>query len=468
MTQHLRVVPAADPAGRVTQGALPVLEEALLWPDADRAEQIRACNGCGACRSQEPTLRMCPSFRALRAESASPRAQVNLLRQIAAGALDPKVWGSEELKANADLCVHCNLCRVECPAGVDVSSLMIEAKAAYVEEHGLTPTDWLLSRVEVWSKWASRLPLLSNSLLAGRSSRWALERLFGVSRYRLIPRVHRRSFLSRAEAQGLTRARPTATGPRVAYFVDLFANYFDPELAEAVVSVLRQGGVNVFVPKGQQGCGMPALVAGDLDHARDLMLANLRILGNAVRDGYTIVCSEPTAALMLRRAALRLTDDLDAGLVAEHTMDVGQYLVGLQARGSLRRPEHPIRAKVGYHQPCHLRALGVGTPGLDLIRTIRELEVEFIDRGCSGIAGTFGLAKRNFRTSMRAGRGLRRRLRDDDIQIGATECGACRMQMEQGINKRTIHPLKLLSIAYGDNPSLRNRILERKARNVIA
>ena len=150
---------------------------------------------------------------------------------------------------------------------------------------------------------------------------------------------------------------------------------------------------------------MAALVAGDVDHARDLALANLRVLGNAVRDGYTVVCSEPTAALMLRQEYLKLTDDLDAALVAENTLDVGQYLAGLDARGLLPRPEHPLRARVGYHQPCHLRALDVGTPGLDLIRGIPELDVEFIDRGCSGMAGTFGLARDNFRTSLRAGAG---------------------------------------------------------------
>ncbi len=98
------------------------------------------------------------------------------------------------------------------------------------------------------------------------------------------------------------------------YFVDVYANYFDQELAEAVVAVLHQAGVNVYVPARQRGSGMPALVVGDVEYARDLALANLKILGNAVRDGYTVVCSEPTAALALRQEYLKLTDDLDAAL----------------------------------------------------------------------------------------------------------------------------------------------------------
>ena len=458
---ELEPSPAPEPAARV-------LVPALRWPDMTILDQASACNGCGTCRTQEPGLRMCPTFRALRDEAASPRNQANLLRQVASGALDPRLWGSEEMKANADLCIHCTSCRTECPAGVDVSSLMIEAKAAYVEIHGLTPMDWFLSRIDLWSKLASRVPITWNAMLNNRFARWMIERTFGLSRYRSLPRARRTPFLRRAERLGLTKPRPQAPGPRVAYFVDVFANHFDQELAESVVGVLRQAGVNVHVPRRQRGSGMAALVVGDLDRCRELALANLRVLGDVVRDGYTVVCSEPTAALMLRREYLRLTDDLDASLVAQNTMDVGQYLAGLAARGQLPEPMHPLHARVGYHQPCHLRALEVGTPGLDLIRKIPELEVEFIDRGCSGMAGTYGLARKNFRTSLRAGRGLLNRLQDDEIEIGATECGACRMQMEQGITKRTLHPIKLLGLSYGLNPSLLRHFRDPKPRLVVS
>ena len=108
-------------------------------------------------------------------EAAAPRAKVQVLRQIAAGRLDPKTWGSEELKAQADLCVHCHLCEPECPSGVDVSALMLEAKAAFVADHGLAPDDWALSRIDLWSAWASRLPWLFNGLMGSRTARWLLE-----------------------------------------------------------------------------------------------------------------------------------------------------------------------------------------------------------------------------------------------------------------------------------------------------
>ncbi|HEY2159039.1 MAG TPA: FAD-linked oxidase C-terminal domain-containing protein, partial [Isosphaeraceae bacterium] len=476
MTHNLRPMPKRPEPAIVAEldvpdGArisLPVLEPMLRWSHGDPWSEAAACNGCGACRTLEPSLRMCPAFRARRGEAASPRAQANLLRQIAAGSLDPKLWGSDELKRNADLCIHCTLCRSECPSAVDVSSLMIEAKAAYVQIHGLTPGDWMVSRIERWAKLASRLPILSNALMANGGARWLMERLIGLSRHRRLPRAHRTSFVRRAERLGLTEPRPQEPGPRVAYFVDVFANYFDQELAAAVVGLLRHAGVNVYVPRRQRGSGMAALVVGDLDNAREQATANLRALGDAVRDGYTVVCSEPSAALMLRHEYLKLTDDLDAAMVAENTMDVGQYLAGLAARGQLPDPTVSLHARAGYHQPCHLRTLGVGVPGFDLVRKIPNLDVQLIDRGCSGMAGTFGLSRRNFRTSLRAGRGLMRRLREDDLEIGVTECATCRMQMEHGVTKRTLHPIKLLSMAHGLNPSLQGRFKASKGKLEIS
>ncbi len=88
------------------------------------------------------------------------------------------------------------------------------------------------------------------------------------------------------------------------------------------------------------------------------------------------------------------------------------------------------------------------------MRLIPGLSVQRVEQGCSGMAGTFGLQRENYRNSLRAGWGLISAVRDPSFQAGTTECSACKMQMEQGTTKPTIHPLKLLALAYGLMPEV--------------
>jgi Fe-S oxidoreductase len=76
------------------------------------------------------------------------------------------------------------------------------------------------------------------------------------------------------------------------------------------------------------------------------------------------------------------------------------------------------------------------------------------------MAGTFGLAREHYRASLRTGLGLATAMRSGAIEAGATECSACRLQMEQGTSKPTVHPVKLLAKAYGLLPGAGPRGLD--------
>ncbi len=107
-----------------------------------------------------------------------------------------------------------------------------------------------------------------------------------------------------------------------------------------------------------------------------------------------------------------------------------------------------------YHQPCHLRVTDPEQPGLQLLRLIPGLNVQTADAGCSGMAGTFGLRSENYRLSLRIGWGLISKMQQTSAQVGCTECTACKLQMEQGVDKPTIHPIALLAHAYGLLPEV--------------
>ena len=426
---------------------------ALRWDAGEFAAETSHCNGCGSCRTQSPAQRMCPIFRATHAEAATPRAKANLMRALLEGAAELLPLSSDEVRAVADLCVNCKMCARECPARVNIPKLMLEAKAANVAEHGLDRASWVLARTENFAATGSALAGLVNAALGSRTVRWLMEKFFGVSRKRRLPRFAGHSFLRRAERSGLTR-KPRGSRPRVAYFVDVFANYNDPQLAEAVVAVLHHHGIEVYVPPGQEGCGMAPLAQGDVEAARESAQANLRVLADLAREGYPILCSEPTAALMLKQDYLLLLDDPDARLVAEHTVELTSFLWDLHLQGRLRDDFRPLPLSVGHHVPCHLKALGEPPAGPALLALIPGLQPRTIDVSCSGMAGTFGLKAENYAVSLEAGRPMLRELAQARVRFGSTECSPCRLQMEDGGGKRTLHPVQYLALAYGLMPAL--------------
>jgi Fe-S oxidoreductase len=249
--------------------------------------------------------------------------------------------------------------------------------------------------------------------------------------------------------------------------VDVFANYNDPSIAEAAVAVLRHNGVEVLVPSGQVGCGMSALAQGDIETARESAQRNLRVFAELAREGYRIVCPEPTAALMLRQDYLDLLDDPDALLVADHTVELTTFLTELRRRGRLRTDFRPLDLDVGHHVPCHLKALGAGVAGPDLLALIPRMRVHTIDVSCSGMAGTFGLKAANYETSLAAGRPMIEEMKRPRVLVGSTECSSCRMQMEEGAGKRTLHPVQYMALAYGLMPEIAHKI-KRPLRQMVS
>jgi Fe-S oxidoreductase len=205
---------------------------------------------------------------------------------------------------------------------------------------------------------------------------------------------------------------------------------------------------------------MAPLAQGDVETAREMALSNLRVLADWAREGFPIVCTEPTAAVMLSQDYLALLDDGDARLVADRVVELTAFLWSLHKDGRLRTDFHPLDVGIGHHVPCHLKALGIPPAGPRLLALIPGLRVLTIDVSCSGMAGTFGLKAANYQVSLDAGLPMLREVARPEVLFGSTECSTCRMQMEDGGGKRTLHPVQYLALAYGLMPQLARRLSE--------
>jgi anaerobic glycerol-3-phosphate dehydrogenase C subunit len=389
------------------------------------------------------------------------------MRSILTGQLPVETMATDEFKAVADLCVNCHQCRLECPAGVDIPKLMVEAKAQYVSVNGLSISDWIFARLDVLYDIAGRLPRLTNLLIRSRLARLLLDRVLGIAQGRKLPRLSHMSFLRWAQRNKLSRgSRQHAR--KVVIFADAYVNWNDLELGQAIVKVLQHNGIDVAVPQDQLVSGMSLISDGVLSRARKLAARNVELFAEYVRQGYKVVTTEPSAALALKHEYLNLLDDDDARLVAANTYEATHFLWELHQTGQLELDFRPVNQTVGYHLPCHQRALETGSPGISLMRLVPGLQVELIEKGCSGMCGTFGLKRRNYIRSLRTGLPLIKAMRSPAFVAGATECSTCKIQMEQGTNKPTIHPLKIIALAYGLMPQLGDLFNRRNEDLVVS
>jgi glycerol-3-phosphate dehydrogenase subunit C len=195
---------------------------------------------------------------------------------------------------------------------------------------------------------------------------------------------------------------------------------------------------------------MPALDEGRLDFALGHMQRNAERLAAAVREGYEVVVPEPTCGMMLRKEYADYLHSDDARLVAEHTVDLAEYLVRLNREGRLNKDFAYAPGKIAYHLPCHLKYQAIGRRSVDLLKLIPGAEVQLIDRGCSGHDGTWAMKTDYHDLSLKVGAKLFQGVRDAGANVVATDCSLAGLQIEEGTGEPVVHPIEIFWAAYAD------------------
>ena len=432
----------------------------LKWEPATIFESAHRCTGCGECLRYDRQSRICPLSRGSVTLEHTPSAKADLLRGILERDIDLETWTSERAKEIADTCFLCRMCDIECPAQVDVGLLAFRSKAAYVAAHGLPLEDLIISRLDTILNFLIPASWLVNATMRNRVARWLLEKTLRIPQSRAMPVLNHLTYLNRIRWSSLRhRLLPEQTDKtRVALFVDTFANYFDPQLAELAVQILEHNGFSVHVPLRQCAAGRGAFVVGHTDKAERLARHNVAQMSELVRLGYKIVTLEPYAASCLTKDYRYLVDVRESELTEENVVDFCTFLLQYHQMGLLRQDFQCVPCRVGYHAPCSGLALSASLtldtmPAEELLRLIPDLDVLRIERGCCGMAGLWGFQQKNYRHSVQIGIPLFRALRLPEIDFGVSDCSSCCSQIEHGAKKRALHPIRLLAMAYGFLPA---------------
>ncbi len=443
MTEHLR------------EPALPVIVPLTTAFDFDGENgMFDAANSCmriGACRKSPASGgAMCPSYMATRDEEHSTRGRANAL-VMALSSPDPAAaLGDDRLHEVLDLCLECKACKAECPLSVDMATLKSEALHQRHQQQGIPLRSRLFASIRQLNRLGSATAPVSN--IPGRIGplRAVMDRLIGIDRRRPLPAFARET-LPRWFAK---RDRPTAprTRGRVVLLADSFTSFTEPGIGRAAVELLELAGHEVRL-ESRGCCGRSAISKGLLDQARRDARALVSRLAGDARAGIPIVGCEPSCLLTLKEEYPQLlgADDPDVAVVAAQAQLVEDLLVAAIDDGALQLdPDAAVAGqRILFHGHCHQKAaVGTGST-MALLQRIPGAQVEELDAGCCGMAGSFGFETEHYELSMEIG-GQRLfpavAAEPASTLIAATGV-SCRQQIGQGTGRQGAHPIELLRAA---------------------
>jgi FAD/FMN-containing dehydrogenase/Fe-S oxidoreductase len=412
-------------------------------PFTDHIDYVRLSKSCATCAKCNA---VCPVYDVFQSEDMSSRGWFEIVTD--------KNYSYLNSKRVVEACLNCKSCRTACPAGVDVSQLILDRRAEHPNKmaglifrfHARTVLferclKFLAVCQPIWDR-----PLMRRLLdLVTKPFMHLLAETARLSPKLVIPRLAKRQLRDRYPELISQAGQPARSS--VAYFHGCAANYFDDGVGDAVIAVLRKHGVEPDLPP-QRCSGTPIETYGHRALAKEGARVNLASMA-----GYeTVVTGCASCTLMLKDYPTLFAGEPEqaaAQALATRVTHISQFVSQSPIKPAMAS-QQPKTCKVAYHSSCHLRAAGVtkeprailaGLPGVEYV------EMPDADR-CAGGAGTY-LVK-DFDTSQRIVERKRKAVEQSGAEVVATSCPACMIQLRTRLQgaAEVKHVAQLIQEAY--------------------
>jgi len=403
------------------------------------------CMKCGFCISA------CPVYREELVESAVARGKNQLVRGLLNGELEL----TGELEERLDKCTLCKTCTQNCPAGVQIPSVIIAARADKVCYRGIRFPYNIVYR-----------SILPRRILFGRLVKAAglAQKLFfpkaegtlrhlplilsGLGKGRRIPQIAPR-FLRESVNEVNSPPAGTPVKLRAGYLTGCMTEYVFPDLGLKLIQFLTRNGVEVVVPRKQGCCGAPVYMgAGDFETGRKMADANVA----AFKDLDFVIVDCATCGSAMRDYARYLADNEEREKLytefGKKVIHITAFLVDI-----LHLPPEAYQAapdvlgkRVTWHDPCHLnRHMGVQEQPRKILKSISG--IEFVEMNepdrCCGMAGAFSL--HFYELSQKIVDRKIASIVASGADIVASGCPGCEIQLMDAINRHKL-PVKVMHI----------------------
>ncbi len=421
--------------------APPVVDTHFAYPE-DKGSFAHAtvrCVGIGKCRQTGGGGVMCPSFMATREEKHTTRGRARILFEMLRGS-ELELWRSDEVFDALDLCLACKGCTNDCPVSVDMPTLKAEFLSHYYERRLRPRHAYAFGLIDQAARLASLAPAAVNAVGHAPGLSRLVKLAAGMAQPRempaFAPRTLRHWFSSRPGRNG--------GGRRVILWPDTFNNYFHVDVGVAAVEALEDAGYHVVMPEQHLCCGRPLYDYGFLGLARRYLERVVDELRDDIRAGTPVVGIEPSCVAVFKDELTKLMpEDEDAKRLAEVTHHFAELLTedGYE-------PPTLIGRRVLAWGHCHHKATGGMDPEHKLLSAM-GVELEPVEGGCCGLAGSFGFEAGHYDISMLCGeQALLPTVRGASRDTLVVADGfSCKTQIEHATGRRALHVAELLRLA---------------------
>ncbi len=421
-------------------------------------DKLCGCMRCGLCQS------VCPVFGATMKEADVSRGKLALLDNLA----HEIVKDADAVDEKLNRCLLCGSCQANCPSGVQILDIFMEARRILTEYRGLNPIKKLVFR-----QLLAHPDLFSASMRIAAPFQGAVMRKKGAKTYDmpLMSKLIGSRHIAKLPAKSLHATHgdlniPAKCGITVLFFAGCMADKYYTNVGEACLKVLKHHGVGIVMPSKLTCCGIPALASGDRvgfvkETEKNLAVIAKEFIGGGI-DYIVTPCGSCTATLKEwwphYAQEFSPEDQKTIAAVASRVMDINQFLIdvlkveekaaGLRNAGAV--------TKVTFHDSCHLKkSLGVSAQPRKLIKlnpNYELVEMKEADR-CCGCGGSFTLF--HYDLSKKIGQ----RKRDNIVNSGAAAvssgCPACMMQLSDMLSQnedavQVKHPIEIYAESLPD------------------
>lgn len=407
-------------------------------------ERAIACNGNGACFNPDAADAMCPSYKASRDRTQSPKGRAALFREWArissvGGNINPVATA---LKTSLDTCLSCNACSSQCPVQVDIPAMKARFLETYYETERRPIRDRVLRHLERLTLIGASWPRLGNFVVHNPASVRIAGHVIGLRDLPKFPICSLAEEMKRARVDFIDPDLPLPSGvdPEqcVILVPDSFSGVFEPHLWAAAAMLFRRMGFRVLAaPILKNGKALNVRGFGAAFSAT--ALATGEKLSRLADTGAHLVAIEPAITLLFRQEYRRLMPNRPLRISS-----IDEFLTShLDTLSSHAQSADDRPYRLFVH--CTEQTAEPRTAGRwEAVFQATGRRIELAHTGCCGMAGLFGhetehvdMSRRLFDLSWAA-------QLDQDDAIPLITGYSCRSQTKRLWRAGVRHPIEAL------------------------